>query len=333
VGKEPEAPEVPEVPAEPDSKRPRPSVRDPLAAAGRGGRALILDGGLATHIEALGEDIDHSLWSARCLVKNPAVIKRAHADYYQAGADVAITASYQAHLQGFKELGASEEEALEAVRRSVALAREAAPEGGLVAGSMGCYGASLHNGAEYTGDYPGMDEEKLAEWHRPRAQALVEAGCDVLACETVPCLVEARALARLLGELRHPAWVTFSCRSESQVHSGDSIADCVAAVGACDYVVGAGVNCTDPKFVSGLVRECRRVLPAHKHVVIYPNSGEVWCGTTHTWVSGTATADDNFASMAKEWSRLGADCIGGCCRTSPKTITALRKALEVPAAA
>jgi len=320
-----------ETDAEPAAKRPREgsaAAADPLARAGREGHVLLIDGGLATHIEALGEDIDHSLWSARCLVKNPAVIKRAHADYYGAGADVAITASYQAHFDGFRELGASEAEALEAIKRSVALAREAAPPGGLVAGSVGCYGASLHNGAEYTGDYPGMDEDKLVDWHRPRARALVEAGCDVLACETVPCLVEARALARLVSELQHPAWVTFSCKSDAEVNSGDRLSDCIAAVSGCEHIVGAGVNCTNPRFVSGLVRECRRVLPANRHVVVYPNSGEVWCGNTHTWVSGTATADDAFASMAKEWAKLGADCIGGCCRTSPRTIATLRGVLR-----
>lgn len=301
-------------------------IKDPLAECRGSEDVLILDGGLATHIETLGEDIDHALWSARCLVKNPAVIKRAHADYYDAGASVAITASYQAHFDGFKELGVDTVEAIEAMRRSVTLAREAAPSGALVAGSMGCYGASLHNGAEYTGDYPGMDEDKLVEWHRPRAEALIKAGCDVLACETVPCLQEAKALARLVGDLKHPAWVTFSCRSETEVHSGDLFQDCIASVAACDWVVGAGANCCDPKFVNSLVKICRSVMPLSKNVIVYPNSGEVWNGTTHTWESGTATADEEFVKMAKEWAGLGANCIGGCCRTGPSTVKALKKA-------
>ncbi|CAE7662586.1 HMT-3 [Symbiodinium pilosum] len=311
----------------PAAKRPRKEFKDPLATCRGTSKVLILDGGLATHIEALGEDIDHSLWSARCLVKNPSVIKQAHADYYEAGAAVAITASYQAHFDGFRELGFGEEEAVSAMKRSVQLAREVAPPNALVAGSVGSYGASLHNGAEYTGDFPGMDEEKLIAWHRPRAKALVEAGCDVLACETVPCLLEARSLVCLLNELQHPAWVTFSCKSDSEVHSGDTIADCVAAVGACDWVVGAGVNCTHPNFVSGLVRRCREVLPAAKSVVVYPNSGEVWNGTTHTWETCTATADEQFVEMAREWLKLGANCIGGCCRTGPATIAALKRGL------
>ncbi len=40
-----------------------------------------------------------------------------------------------------------------------------------------------------------IDQAKLVEWHRPRIQSLIEAKCDVLACETIPCLLEARATA------------------------------------------------------------------------------------------------------------------------------------------
>lgn len=301
-------------------------VNDPLRDSRGTDPVLILDGGLATHIEALGENIDHSLWSALCLLKNPKVIQKAHSDFYEAGARVAITASYQAHLDGFQELGIEQAEAVAAMKRSVALAREAAPPGCLVAGSLGAYGASLHNGAEYTGEYPGMDEEKLVAWHRTRATALLEAGCDLFACETVPCLMEAKALSRLVNELQHPAWITFSCRSGTEVSSGDLFADAVKVVGASEWVIGAGVNCTHPKFVSSLVEICRKGLPPWKSVVVYPNSGEVWNGTSHTWETGTATADNQFVEMARQWSELGADCIGGCCRTTPSTIAALKAA-------
>lgn len=315
----------------PDPKRARiaDDVKDPLAR--RGGPVLILDGGLATHMEALGEDIDHALWSARCLVTSPESIQKAHKDFYEAGAEVAITASYQAHLDGFRSLGVGEEEALAAVRRSAQIARKVAPPGALVAGSVGCYGASLHNGAEYTGVYPGMDEDGLLAWHRPRARSLISANCDILACETIPCLQEARALVRLLEEVRFPAWVTFACRSPTEVNSGERFVDCVRAVAGCPFVVGAGVNCTKPEHVAGLVEACRAELPQQKHVVVYPNSGETWCGVTHTWAEGTATADERFVELAHRWVELGADCVGGCCRTTPSTIAALRVAFPARA--
>merc|ERR1712032_484162 len=144
------------------------------------------------------------------------------------------------------------------MKRSVQIARETAPTGTLIAGSVGSYGASLANGAEFTGDFPGMDEEKLVAWHRPRMTALIEAGCHILACETVPCLMEGRALVKLIDELGHPAWVTFSCRSCIEVCSGDLFADCIAATADSRHCIGSGVNCTKPDFVANLVRSPAR---------------------------------------------------------------------------
>lgn len=304
-------------------------IRDPLASASRNS-ILVLDGGLATHMESLGEDINHELWSAKCLISKPSVIRQAHRDFYQAGADVAITASYQAHLQGFKNIGVNETEATAAVVKSVELAREAASGAskstGLVAGSVGSYGASLHNGAEYTGDFPGMNVEKLVHWHRPRMQSLVDAKCDILACETVPCLMEANAFVQLVTELQWPAWVTFSCKSGTEVCSGELFKDCIATLADCPHIVGAGVNCTAPEHVASLVEIARATLPSNKHVIVYPNSGETYDGDAHEWKSGNATSDEQFVEYAKLWAEKGADCIGGCCQTTTKTIALLKKA-------
>lgn len=307
--------------------------RDPLGEALRkcataGQKVLLLDGGLASHLETLGENIDHALWSARCLECNPGIIARAHGDYFAAGANVAITASYQAHFDGFRQLNVDEGAALQLMRRSVGLAREhCAACGGvprLVAGSVGAYGASLHNGAEYTGDYPDMDVEKLKEWHRPRAEALIAAGCDVLACETIPCLLEARALVLLLGELQHPAWLTFSCNSSSLVCSGEKLEACILATRESPFVVGVGVNCTPPEHVADLIQVCTGAKRPEQHVVVYPNAGGDWDGEVHEWRGGLGSGASRFAQLAAEWAALGADCIGGCCRTTPETISALR---------
>lgn len=62
----------------------------------------------------------------------------------------------------------------------------------LVAGSVGPYGACLHDRSEYTGDYMDhMTREELKAWHRPRVAALLGAGVDLLAVETIPAKVSA----------------------------------------------------------------------------------------------------------------------------------------------
>ena len=152
---------------------------------------VVLDGGLATLLEAHGHDLSSALWSARLLADNPAAISAAHREYFQAGAQVAITSSYQASFQGFAELGLSRAQAAELLRRSVRLAREAAetaqPAGvqRWIAASVGPYGAALADGSEYRGDYR-LTVAQLREWHRPRLEILADAGADVLALARHP---------------------------------------------------------------------------------------------------------------------------------------------------
>ena len=92
------------------------------------GVELTVDGALATELEAHGCDLEDSLWSAKVLLEQPELIKRVHRDYFAAGAQIAITASYQATPQGFAQQGILEEEALELVALSVRLAQEARRE-------------------------------------------------------------------------------------------------------------------------------------------------------------------------------------------------------------
>ena len=65
----------------------------------------VLDGGLATELEARGHDLSDRLWSARLLLSEPDAIEEVHLAYFRAGARVAITASYQASVEGFAAAG------------------------------------------------------------------------------------------------------------------------------------------------------------------------------------------------------------------------------------
>ncbi|TLP53187.1 homocysteine S-methyltransferase [Microbispora triticiradicis] len=280
---------------------------------------VVLDGGLATHLESLGCDLSDDLWSARLLADDPGVIRRAHLDYFRAGADVATTASYQASVPGFVRHGMSPREARDLIRLSVTLAVQARDEAGhgLVAASVGPYGAYLANGAEYTGDYD-LDEDGLVEWHRERFGILAGAGADLLACETIPSLAEARALARLLRETPSVrAWVAFSCRDGEHVSDGTPFEECRAIFDGLPQVIAVGVNCTPPRFVPDLVKRGA--------TVVYPNSGERWDAVNRRWL-GLADPVE-FGRAAAGWVSLGARHVGGCCRTTPAHIREIRSHL------
>lgn len=295
-------------------------------------RVMVLDGGLATELTARGFDLSDALWSARLLADAPEAIEAIHLDYFEAGADVAITASYQASHEGFAARGFSAGETDTLLQRSVTLAQAARDRFHarhadvkrtlLVAASIGPYGATLHDGSEYRGDY-GLNEAALAEFHRARLATLLGAQPDLLACETIPSLLEARAIVRVLQEhASGRAWMSFSCRDGAHTSAGDSIAACAQALDAVPQVMAIGVNCVSPELVTSLVRAI--ATETAKPIVVYPNSGELWNAQAHCW-EGTAM---RFTTYVDEWLDAGVSWIGGCCRTTPADIRRVRDSVD-----
>jgi homocysteine S-methyltransferase len=290
--------------------------------------ALVIDGALATELERRGCDLKDDLWSAKILLQQPEIIKQVHLDYFKAGADCAITASYQATIEGFTKRGLSYKEALALIQKSVALATEARDEfwsepsnrtgrpKPLVAASVGPYGAFLADGSEYRGNY-GLTEKELMDFHRPRMRALIEAGADLLACETIPCLIEAQAIARLLKEFPDTlAWVTFTGRDERHVSEGQLFVDCVQQLSDHPQIGAIGINCTSPSFIPSLIGEAKKY--TEKPIVVYPNSGETYDAAKNDWNGDPVL--HSFGEQALTWYEAGARLIGGCCRSTPEDI-------------
>ena len=273
----------------------------------------LIDGGLSTVLEEMGEHPSGLLWTAAVLVDRPEVITAAHRRYVDAGADVVITSSYQASEPGFVAAGLSTTEARRLLASTTAVARAAGPS--VVACSVGPFGAYLGNGSEYTGRYSASWAEVRA-FHRARLQVLVDTAPDVFAIETIPSLAEAEIVVEELRALTDAsAWLTFTCADEAHTCSGDVFANSVAAVAPALSAVG--VNCTDPSFVQPLLRSLTTDLP----LVAYPNHGAIWDGDHKCW-SGAAGGVE-FAGLVPTWFAAGARLIGGCCGVGTGGIAAL----------
>ena len=247
---------------------------------------VLLDGAMATELEARGCDLADSLWSAKVLLENPQLIRDVHLDYFRAGAQVATTASYQATPAGFAARGLDEAQSRALIGKSVELARKAReaylaenPQAGtlLVAGSVGPYGAFLADGSEYRGDY----QRSAAEFQ---------------------------------------AWYSFTLRDAEHLSDGTPLREVMAALADNPQVVAVGINCIALENTPAALAHLHSLtaLP----LVVYPNSGEHYDAVSKTWHHhGEACA--SLADYLPQWLAAGAKLIGGCCRTTPKDIAAL----------
>lgn len=284
----------------------------------------VIDGGLATELEHLGARIDGPLWSAHVLEEEPDKVAAVHRAYIEAGAQCIATCSYQVSRMGYAECGLSPDRADTALLNSVGIARSTAAEFPsrrvLVAGSLGPYGAALHNGAEYHGNYR-CSHADLVQFHRERievfARAVKSQSPDLLAFETIPSIEEAHAIAEAFSRWPDiPIWISFSCRDATRVSHGEPVTECAAFAASLRQTVAVGVNCVPPSLAPQLIGQLKAA--SDKPVLVYPNSGEGWDAEHRCW---TGTSDPvEFGREAATWFASGADIVGGCCRTRPAHI-------------
>lgn len=285
-----------------------------------------IDGGLSGELEKLGHDLGDDLWSARLLRDDPDAIAAAQRNYVESGARVLITASYQASRLGFMNVGMTSFEADDLMRKSIHIAQDVAQNAHSdvwVAASVGPYGAVLGGGQEYQGNYGKMHDE-LVSFHRERIEVLASANPDLFACETIPDIVEVKALLEALADYKHiPAWITMSCKNDSLTCAGQEISELGTLAEVHPNVVAIGVNCTMPEFVTPLFEKLRAV--SSKPFVVYPNTGRVWDGPNHCWIGeGLETIP---SVVVNEWVKLGTKLVGGCCGLGPAAIETLDRDL------
>jgi homocysteine S-methyltransferase len=294
---------------------------------------LIVDGGLATELENLGQRLDHRLWSARILETDPDAIYQAHWNYLVAGAQCIITSTYQLSYQGCAELGYSHEYSQKLMLKSVNIAKQAVDDFVMqyqptqrpwVAASVGPYAAYLADGSEYTGTYS-VNELQLQEFHDERFHTLAKSSADLLACETIPTLAEASALKSIVANHKDiQVWVSFCCRDGRSLADGSLLSEAVGMFQALENVLAVGINCTAPEFIDSLLRECQRGAP-NKDYVVYPNSGECYDHHSHSWLG--IDNPQHLHKMAPQWRKMGAKLVGGCCRSTPAEIRLIAEAL------
>jgi homocysteine S-methyltransferase len=156
-------------------------------------------------------------------------------------------------------------------------------------------------------------------------EALLQAGADLLAMETIPTIREAEVLVALLDEFAAVGWLSVQCRDATSTAAGEPIERVAALADGVTGLIAIGVNCTAPRHVPGLLVRLAGVTP-DLPLIAYPNGGDRWDAAARRWVAadGTGAYDPETAAG---WSGLGATWLGGCCGTGPAEIARLATAV------
>lgn len=299
----------------------------------------LLDGGLATELERRGTDLKHPLWSAKILKESPELIFDAHYDFLCSGADIILTASYQASLKGFISYGLYEREARETIFSSLLLACYAREKYQtlnknkkiLIGGSLGPYGAYLADGSEYSAHYIDavkadihpQHKEALIDYYHSKIEILLAPRknfkCDFLAFETLPSVVEARYIVGMMSKYPNAKyWLSFSDPQETL--------KAIESFSQLKSIIGFGVNCVQISRVMPSILDLAEKIKKNPQssLIVYPNQGGHYDPAEKKWTP-------NISSSPKDWALAlynhGVKVVGGCCHVSTKDIQAISEAL------
>ena len=293
---------------------------------------IVLDGATGTEIERHGgplrAPLRAPLWSAQALLDDPALVRRIHLEYLEAGAQVLTTNSFRTHARNLAAAGlAHRADALTTL--SVRLACEARDEytrkhaaganvriAGAISPLEDCFQPA---------DSPGRD---AGPEHRKIATMLVEAGADLLLIETMGRIDEARAAVAAAQGLGRPIWLAVVARADGHMLAGETLADLVAALADLE-LHALLLNCTD-------LQHLEVALPAL--CAATATRPALWAGAyPHTghhdpergWLTH-AIDREAFADGLAAWSlRLPQlRLLGGCCGSTPAWIAALARHLH-----
>jgi homocysteine S-methyltransferase len=287
------------------------------------GRPLLLDGATGTELERRAVDISLPLWSARALLNAPEVLHQIHADYVRAGAEVITANTFRTHRRSLVAASLGHR-AKELTLSAVKIAREVATLAGqrglerFVAGSMGpledCYSPQLV-----------PPQAECEREHAEMAQALLEAGADLILVETMNTIREARAATQAARATGLPVITSFVCRGDGKLFSGETVTEAVERIAPLG-VVGLLINCTPSTIIERPFKELRAATQSLSPTVpitgLYANIGRTT--EIREWPDTAEVAPLEYAQLAAEWLKQGATLVGGCCGTTPAHIAAVR---------
>ena len=328
---------------------------------------MLLDGGMGTTLEdqyGVVFSPDTPLWSSHLLITSPSTLKQVHSAFVNAGAEIVLTATYQLSFDGFSKtqfnsVPIPRVDAEHYMLSAVSIARSSFGQThGIVALSLGAYGAVMIPSTEYSGRYGSTTESDLISFHQDRLMLFVDhvevwREVNLVAFETLPRLDEIRAVRRvasLIPRSQHrPYWISvvFS-GNDDRLPDGASIPQIITALLSAEYdnrPFAIGINCTKIHKLRHLIIQFERAI-LHAGLlfpilVLYPDGAgrqqvyntelQKWTEADHASDASVQSWDEHMATIVNEvqnrhlWKSM---MVGGCCKTTPSHIAKLRQRLK-----
>ncbi|MEM7247810.1 MAG: homocysteine S-methyltransferase family protein [Acidobacteriota bacterium] len=277
----------------------------------------LLDGATGTELSRRGADTRLPLWSARPLVTDPDLVRRVHADWLLAGAEILTTCTFRTHRRSLAH-GGWEHRVDELNQVAVDLARQARDEAsgvrevriaGGIAPLEDCYRPDLV-----------PDDDVLAEEHGAQAESLARAGAELLLVETMACRREAVAAVTAARATGLPSWCSLCTTGDGRLLSGEPLAEVAEEVAALG-VEAVLLNCLPSV---DLLPDLERLRAAVAGPVgAYGNVGHAH--DVDGWRVELQLTPEHFAELAESWLAAGASLVGGCCGTEPRHVAELAR--------
>ena len=271
---------------------------------------LLLDGATGSNLMKAG--MPKGVCAETWILDHPQAILDLQRAYVAAGSQVLLAPTFTAGRMYLSQHGLGGE-LKELNRCLVALSREAAQGKAWVAGDMTTMGRA---------DVP---YETMLEYYHEQAQALAEAGVDLILCETLMGHDEAMAALEgcRMAAAELPVCCSFSVTADGMLYFGGSVYE--AAPQVAEFGADAvGINCSvGPDQLESVVRALRESLTVP--VIAKPNAGMPEIDDQGNAHYSMHAAD--FGRHMAALHRAGASILGGCCGTEPPYIAALKAAL------
>lgn len=281
---------------------------------------LVVDGGMGTQLYERG--VLYSACFEELNVSRPELVKKVHEDYVRAGAQVLVTNTFGANALRLEKHGLSGRVA-EINERAVHLAKEVAGGRAFVAGNVGPSGWFL-------GD-PGADDvARVRDALSEQAHALVAAGADLLAVETMRQTTEIRIAleaARGAANGKIPVIASASVDESGRMSDGTTAAELGRMLKdwGADIV---GINCSDGPMM--VLEAAEAMLAAGLPVYAVPNAGlPRRVDERLVYVS----TPEYFGVYARRMFKLGVKLVGGCCGTTPEHVKRIAAAARMAGSA